>query len=86
MVNWLGSYFELNEFGRDKRRAFTAHHSNSPQAHHPSHSCILFLALVVVEALPCSIAKEIYSLVFPRARFSRYGFSYSYIHDSYSSL
>jgi hypothetical protein len=53
MVNWLGSYFELNEVGREKRRAFTTRHLNSPRAHHPSHSCILFLALVVVNAPPC---------------------------------
>jgi hypothetical protein len=42
MVNSLGSYFELNEVGREKRHAFTARHSNSPQAHHPSHYCIDF--------------------------------------------
>jgi hypothetical protein len=64
MVNWLGSYFELNEVGREKRRAFTARHSNSPRARHPSHSCILVLALVVVVAPHCSVVKEVYNLVF----------------------
>jgi hypothetical protein len=34
-----------------------------PRAHHPSHSCIV-LALVFVVALPCSVVKEVYSLVF----------------------
>jgi hypothetical protein len=64
MVNWLGSYFELNEVGREKRRTFIANHSKSPRACHPSHSYILVLALVVVVVPPCSVMKEVYSLVF----------------------
>ena len=63
MVNWLSSYFELNEVGREKQCTFTARHSNSPRARHPSHSCIV-LALIVVDAPPCSVVKEVYNLVF----------------------
>jgi hypothetical protein len=63
MVNWLGLYFELNEVGRKKRRSFTARHSNSLRARHPSHSCIV-LALVVVVSPPFSVVKEVYNLVF----------------------
>jgi hypothetical protein len=58
----------------EKRRAVNAHHSNSPRAHHPSHSCI-FLALVVVVAPPCPVVEEVYSLVFLLAQtFTGMGF------------
>jgi hypothetical protein len=48
---------------------------------------LVFLALVVVTALPCSVVEEVYSLGFsPRADFYRYGFSYFSIHESYSAF
>lgn len=62
---WVGLARTKNpmKIGREKQRAFTARHSNSPRSHHRSHSCIV-LFLVVVTSLLWLIVKEIYNLVF----------------------